>query len=135
MAHKDKNTDDQSKYVDAFKFDALQGHILRLERVMSDYRDLLEKAQVTLEKNNTTMDNMQKTIEQLSTGTHNTNGQGRRQVGTYNETENHDFDDVTSEAPRENRGRYDYVDRNIGSIKMRIPPFQGKVDPDVYLVI
>ncbi|XP_057976021.1 uncharacterized protein LOC131163450 [Malania oleifera] len=32
----------------------------------------------------------------------------------------------------EPRGR-DNIDRNIGSIKMKIPPFQGKNNPDVYL--
>ena len=27
----------------------------------------------------------------------------------------------------------DYVDRNLGNIKMKIPSFQGKSNPDVYL--
>ena len=32
------------------------------------------------------------------------------------------------------RGRHnDNVDRNLGSIKMKIPSFQGRNDPDVYL--
>ena len=31
------------------------------------------------------------------------------------------------------RGRFDGVDRNIGSIKMKIPSFQGKNNPDAYL--
>ena len=29
--------------------------------------------------------------------------------------------------------RYEEFDRNLGSIKMTIPPFQGKNDPEAYL--
>ena len=40
--------------------------------------------------------------------------------------------------PRERRrhhshGSQDRVDRDLGSIKLNIPPFQGKSDPDAYL--
>ena len=31
------------------------------------------------------------------------------------------------------RGRVEEVDRNLGSIKMKIPSFQGRNDPDMYL--
>lgn len=31
------------------------------------------------------------------------------------------------------RGRMEDVDRNLGSIKMKIPSFQGRNDPNVYL--
>ena len=44
--------------------------------------------------------------------------------GPRNERRRHDR--------REYRGK-DGVDRNIGSIKMKIPPFQGKNDPDIYI--
>ena len=30
-------------------------------------------------------------------------------------------------------GNYDDVDRNLGSIKLRIPTFLGKTDPEAYL--
>ena len=55
-----------------------------------------------------------------------------------------DSDDVSRRsnrsrtAPSERRRRNqhdsrDNVDRNLGSIKMTIPPFQGKSDPDLYI--
>ncbi|PKI75276.1 hypothetical protein CRG98_004316 [Punica granatum] len=40
------------------------------------------------------------------------------------------------ERPWRGRGRRqerDTVDRNMGSIKLTIPPFQSKSDPDVYI--
>ncbi|XP_031375623.1 uncharacterized protein LOC116190098 [Punica granatum] len=41
-----------------------------------------------------------------------------------------------AETPWRGRGRRqerDTVDRNMGSIKLTIPPFQGKSDPDIYI--
>ncbi|XP_031405679.1 uncharacterized protein LOC116214411 [Punica granatum] len=41
-----------------------------------------------------------------------------------------------AERPWRGRGRHqerDTIDRNMGSIKLTIPPFQGKSDPDVYI--
>ena len=32
-----------------------------------------------------------------------------------------------------NQGNDDFVDRNLGSIKHKIPNFQGKTDPEAYL--
>ncbi|XP_019059406.1 PREDICTED: uncharacterized protein LOC109117128 [Tarenaya hassleriana] len=41
-------------------------------------------------------------------------------------------DEVPRQVRREHRER-NGVDRNLGSIKLSIPPFQGKNDPDVYI--
>ena len=32
-----------------------------------------------------------------------------------------------------NRGNDEFVDQNLGSIKHKIPNFQGKIDPEAYL--
>ena len=38
-----------------------------------------------------------------------------------------------NQSYKRNRGYNDGVDRNLGSIKLKIPQFQGNLDPKAYL--
>jgi len=45
----------------------------------------------------------------------------------------HNEDRDGSETSNSNRRNPNRVDNNLGSIKMKIPSFQGKNDPEAYL--
>ena len=55
---------------------------------------------------------------------------GRRENMRYEER--NDYDD-RREYGRRNHGRRVEVDGDLGSIKMKIPSFQGRNDPEAYL--
>ncbi|KAJ0963098.1 hypothetical protein J5N97_028220 [Dioscorea zingiberensis] len=59
-------------------------------------------------------------------------GVGAFEVGNFDE----DFDRMSTGSPRRygrDRDARNRVDNNLGSIKMRIPAFQGKSEPEAYL--
>ena len=60
--------------------------------------------------------------------------QGRAVMGEEDGDDIYDFDDhaTVDMRERDNR-RARRIDRDLGSIKLKIPSFQGKNDPEVYL--
>ncbi len=112
-----------------------------------------QRMNAQLEEIRERLDHNDQQVNQIQQGTM---PRGRRQnrrpsippadhVDTY-EGENEEFDDETSLAsirrqrdhrPRRHRQHMhqnrDVVDRNTGSIKLSLPPFQGKNDPDAYI--
>jgi hypothetical protein len=93
------------------------------------------------------MDHQEAAIRNLQGGRDRRRRREPRVENEYeNEGDGEDEEDLASEVgsgrhrqvKRErglegNPGGRDGVDRNLGSIKMKIPSFQGRTDPEVYL--
>ena len=121
---------------------AMQQQFERMNMVFNDIRDRMDRQDVVIAS----------LRKECPWRAPNARRQGRRAClddsNDYHEDEFEDEDDQVSLnndgrfAPRgERRGRgfqrdprwLDVTDRNLGNIKMKIPLFQGKNDPEVYL--
>jgi hypothetical protein len=92
------------------------------------------------------MDQQEAAIRNLQGGRNRRRREPRVENAYENEGDNEDEEDLTSEIGsgrhrgvrhergfERNLGGWDGVDRDLGRIKMKIPSFQGRTDPEVYL--
>ena len=132
MSHKGDSSPKGKADNSSFMLQAMQQQFERLNFVLSEVRDKMNLQDVV--------------IRNLQGG----RDRRRREPKVENEYENEgdgeDEEDLASEVGlgrhrcfrRErghegNQGGRDGLDRNLGSIKMKIPSFQGRTDPEVYL--
>jgi hypothetical protein len=115
-----------------FVLQAMQQQFERLNLVMGEVRDR--------------MDQQEAAIRNLQGGRNRRRREPRVENAYENEGDNEDEEDLTSEIGsgrhrgvrhergfERNLGGRDGVDRDLGRIKMKIPSFQGRTDPEVYL--
>lgn len=123
-----------------FTLKAMQQQFERMQIMFGDFRDRMERQDQRI-------DEMQRRQPVQAPTARRQNHQPPIPLDVEDEEYEED-EDVASVAsvgrvrgPRNERRRHDRreyrgkdgVDRNIGSIKMKIPPFQGKNDPDIYI--
>jgi hypothetical protein len=135
MSHKSDSTPKEEVDNSFFVLRAMQQQFERLNLVLEEVKDRMDQQEVV--------------IRNLQGG----RDRRRRATSVENEFENEgdhdDEEDIASEVGmggvdrprggtrrkghgRNRRGR-DGVDRNLGSIKIKIPSFQGRIDPEAYL--
>ncbi|PKI71810.1 hypothetical protein CRG98_007826 [Punica granatum] len=120
----------------AFTLKAMQRQFKRLKVVFGDIRDRMDRQDERIDQMqrertwrhvqlpNARRQNRQPPIPQDEEDEVESMGSVRRARGVSNEGRKHD---------RQDQGVRDRVDRNIGSIKIKIPQFQGRNDPDAYI--
>uniref|UniRef100_A0A2N9F371 Uncharacterized protein n=1 Tax=Fagus sylvatica TaxID=28930 RepID=A0A2N9F371_FAGSY len=132
MSHKSDSSPKGKADNSSFVLQAMQQQFERLNFVLGEVRDR--------------MDNQEATIRNLQGGRDRRRRERRVENEYENEGDGENEEDLASEVGssrhrrvrRErghewNPGGRDGVDRNLGSIKMKIPSFQGRTDPEVYL--
>ncbi|GKV06999.1 hypothetical protein SLEP1_g18811 [Rubroshorea leprosula] len=136
MLSSDDKSTTRSHHVDeSFMLKAMQQQFQRLDIMFSEIKDKMEKQDVVIAK-----------LYQIQNGSLNLcrNDANDNFGGDYEDAFNNDAQNSNFSMDRIMRGRGgqreqnlmrwgDRQDRDLGSIKMKIPPFQGKNDPDVYL--
>ncbi|XP_074565168.1 uncharacterized protein LOC141821722 [Curcuma longa] len=123
-------SEDEARARETLEQRALRQHLERMEIRFSQILDRLERQ------------------DALITGLQNTQiGRVPTRSARQHNRDDNDDDDISEDIDdRASSGRSghvriggrrgranEYVDRNLGNIKMKIPSFQGKSDPDVYL--
>uniref|UniRef100_A0A2N9G438 CCHC-type domain-containing protein n=1 Tax=Fagus sylvatica TaxID=28930 RepID=A0A2N9G438_FAGSY len=132
MSHKSDSSPKGKADNSSFVLQAMQQQFERLNFVLGEVRDR--------------MDHQEAAIRNLQGGRDRRRHEPRVENEYENEGDGEDEEDLASEVGlgrhrrvrRErghewNLGGRDGVDRSVGSIKMKIPSFQGGTDPEVYL--
>ena len=133
MSHKSDSSPKGKADNSSIVLQAMQQQFKRLNFVLGEVRDR--------------MDHQEAAIRNLQGGRDRRRRREPRVENEYeNERDGEDEEDLVSEVGsgrhrcfrRErghegNQGGRDGLDRNLGSIKMKIPSFQGRTDPEVYL--
>ena len=121
---------------------AMQQQFERMNVVFNDIRDRMDRQDVVIAS----------LLEERTQRAPNARRQGRCvRVDDFDDYHEDDFEDEKDQASLNHEGRFvprgerrgrgfrraprwqDGIDRNLGNIKMKIPLFQGKNDPKVYL--
>ena len=121
---------------------AMQQQFEHMNVVFNDIRDWMDKQDAVIAS----------LREERPRRAPNARRQGRRvRLDDFNDYHGDEFEDEDDQASLNNEGRFaprrerrgrgfrrdprwqDGTDRNLGNIKMKIPLFQGKNDPEVYL--
>uniref|UniRef100_A0A2N9FQI2 Reverse transcriptase domain-containing protein n=1 Tax=Fagus sylvatica TaxID=28930 RepID=A0A2N9FQI2_FAGSY len=132
MSHRSDSSPKGKADNSSFVLQAMQQQFERLNFVLGEVRDR--------------MNHQETEIRNLQGGRDRRRREPRVENEYENEGDGEDEEDLASEVGsgrhrqfrRErghegNRGGRDGLDRNLGSIKMKIPSFQGRTDPEVYL--
>ena len=115
------------KYDPKLMYEAMTKYFERMEIKFGEVRDHMEKQDAAIAKLQS---------EQSHGLSNNRRQDGSANRGNFYGDDHEDLDDQFSFDEQGGRGarrRVGNVDRNIGSIKMKIPSFQGKNNPDAYL--
>jgi hypothetical protein len=132
MSHRGDSSPKGKADNSSFVLQAMQQQFERLNFVLGEVRDR--------------MDHQEAAIRNLQGGRDRRRRESRVENEYENEGDGEDEEDLASEVGsgrhrrfrrerghKGNQGGRDGLDQNLGSIKMKIPSFQGRIDPEVYL--
>uniref|UniRef100_A0A2N9J4Z6 CCHC-type domain-containing protein n=1 Tax=Fagus sylvatica TaxID=28930 RepID=A0A2N9J4Z6_FAGSY len=113
MSHRSDSSPKGKADNSSFVLQAMQQQFERLNFVLGEVRDRMDHQEATIRNLQGDGEDEEDLASEVGSGRHR---RFRRERGHEG-----------------NRGGQDGLDRNLGSIKMKIPSFQGKIDPEVYL--